>query len=88
MKGVKATPVPSLGKMAEWEIDAPSLNDGAVPPSRNPSLHVSIGCFAADNSGSQLLQPQEEEHRQRLAELGEKVGRLAHDIRNPLTSIE
>jgi signal transduction histidine kinase len=85
MKGVKATPVPSLGQLSEWEIDAPSLNDGSAPPSRNSSLHVSIGCFDAD---SQPLRPREEEHRQRLADLGEKVGRLAHDIRNPLTSIE
>jgi two-component system sensor histidine kinase FlrB len=88
MKGVKATPVRSLRQMSEWEIDAPSLNDSSSSPSRNPSLHVSIGCFDADNSSSQLLQPREEEHRQRLAELGEKVGQLAHDIRNPLTSIE
>ena len=88
MKGLKATSVPSLGQRSEWEIDSPSLNDGSALPSRNPSLHVSIGCFDADNSGSQLLQPREEEHRQRLAELGEKVGQLAHDIRNPLTSIE
>jgi signal transduction histidine kinase len=88
MKGVKTTPVPSLGQMSEWEIDAPSLNDGSAPPSRNPSLHVSIECFDTENSGSQLLQPREEEHRQRLAGLGEKVGRLAHDIRNPLSSIE
>jgi signal transduction histidine kinase len=88
MKGIKATPVPSLRQMSEWEIDAPSLNKRSLSPSRNPSLHVSIGCFDADNSVSQLLQPREEEHRQRLAGLGEKVGRLAHDIRNPLTSIE
>ena len=64
------------------------LNDGSSPPSRNPSLHVSIECFDADNAGSQLLQPREEEHRQRLAGLGEKIGQLAHDIRNPLSSIE
>ena len=88
MKGVKATPVPPLGQMSEWEIDAPSLNDGSALPSRNPSLHVSIECFDAGNSSSQLLQSREEEHRQRLAGLGEKVGRLAHDIRNPLSSIE
>jgi|GEM_PF-1683685 len=88
MKGVKATPVPSLGQMSEWESEAPSLNDGVAPFSRNPSLHVSIGCFDAGNSDSQLLQSPEEEHRQRLVCLGEKVGRLAHDIRNPLTSIE
>ena len=66
----------------------PSLNDGVAPLSRNPSLHVSIGCFDAGNADSQLIQPPEEEHRQRLACLGEKVGQLAHDIRNPLTSIE
>ncbi len=88
MKGVKTTPVPSLGQVSEWEIDAPSLKIGSAPPSRNPSLHVSIECFDADNSGSQLLQPREEEHRQRLAGLGEKIGQLAHDIRNPLSSIE
>ena len=88
MKGLKATSVPSLGQRSEWEIDSPSLNDGSALPSRNPSLHVSIGCFDADNSGSQPLRPRKEEHRQRLADLGEKIGRLAHDIRNPLTSIE
>jgi signal transduction histidine kinase len=88
MKGVKTTPVSSFGQMSEWEIDAPSLNDGVAPLSRNPSLHVSSECFDADNSGSQLLQPREEEHRHRLAGLGEKVGQLAHDIRNPLSSIE
>jgi signal transduction histidine kinase len=74
--------------MPEWETDVPSLNDGSSSFSRNPSLHVSIGCFDADNAGSQRLQPGEEEHRQRLAGLGEKIGRLAHDIRNPLSSIE
>jgi signal transduction histidine kinase len=88
MKGVKPTPVPSLEQMPEWETDVPSLNDGSSSFSRNPSLHVSIGCFDADNAGSQRLQPGEEEHRQRLAGLGEKIGRLAHDIRNPLSSIE
>ena len=88
MKGVKATPVPSLEQLSEWEIDSPSLNDSSSSSSRNSSLHVSIGCFDADNSSSQLLQPPEEGHRQRLSELGEKVGQLAHDIRNPLTSIE
>lgn len=88
MKGDKTTLVSSFGQMSEWVIDAPSLNDGSALPSRNPSLHVSIECFDADNSGSQLFQPREEEHRQRLAGLGEKVGQLAHDIRNPLSSIE
>ena len=88
MKGLKATSVPSLGQRSEWEIDSPSLNDSSSSPSRNSSLHVSIGCFDADNSSSQLLQPREEGHRQRLSALGEKVGQLAHDIRNPLTSIE
>ncbi len=88
MKGVKATPVSSLGQMSEWEIDAPSLNDDFPTLSRNSSLHVSLGCFDTGNSDSQLLQPPDEEHRQRLAGLGEKVGRLAHDIRNPLSSIE
>jgi signal transduction histidine kinase len=88
MKGVKTTPVSLFGQMSEWEIDVPSLNDCSAPPSRNPSLHVSGEYFDADNSGSQLLQPREEEHRQRLAGLGEKVGQLAHDIRNPLSSIE
>ncbi len=88
MKGVNATPVSSLGQLSEWEIDAPSPNDDFPTLSRNPSLHVSLGCFNTGNFDSQLLQPPDEEHRQRLAGLGEKIGRLAHDIRNPLSSIE
>ena len=85
MKGVKTTAIPALGQMLEWEVDAPLLNDGCAQPSRNPSLPMSIGSFEVDNS---TPQPHENEHRQRLACLGEKVGRLAHDIRNPLSSIE
>jgi signal transduction histidine kinase len=84
MKGVKTTAIPAVGQMSEWEVDAPSLNGGCV----EPSLPMSIGCFDVDNSASPRPQPHEEEHRQRLACLGEKVGLLAHDIRNPLSSIE
>jgi signal transduction histidine kinase len=57
-------------------------------PSRNPSLHVSIQRTEANDPSPHLLQPSDEEHRRRLALLGEKVARLAHDIRNPLSSIE
>ena len=88
MKGVKTTTLHALGQMPDWEVDAPSPNAGCAPLSRNPSLSLSIGCVDADNSDSQFLQPHEKEHHQRLANLGEKVGRLAHDIRNPLSSIE
>jgi signal transduction histidine kinase len=88
MKGVKTTTLHALGQMPDWEVDAPSPNAGCAPLSRNPSLSLSIGCVDADNSDSQFLQPHEKEHHRRLANLGEKVGRLAHDIRNPLSSIE
>lgn len=88
MKGVNTPSDPSLSGMSEWEVDVPSLNDGSSPSFRNPSLRLSIGSVDADISSSRLLQPREEEHRQRLASLGENMGRLAHDIRNPLASIE
>ena len=88
MKGVKSTEAPVLIQSVERESDGPSLNVREVPSSRNLSLRVSIECRDSANSGSQLLQPCEEEHRQRLTGLGENIGRLAHDIRNPLSSIE
>jgi len=88
MKGVKSTGASSLGQVSEWGVDSPSLNEGSASLPRNPSLHVSIERHDADNFGPPGLQLPDEEHRRRLASIGEKVGHLAHDIRNPLSSIE
>ncbi len=88
MKGVKSTEASSLGQVSEWEVDSPSLNEGSASLPRSPSLHVSVEIHDADNSGTPGFQLPDEEHRQRLASIGEKVGQLAHDIRNPLSSIE
>jgi len=88
MKRVKSMDAPSWAQTSEWVVDCPSLNESSAPPSRNPSLHVSIQRTEVNDSHPHLLQPSEEEHRHRMAILGEKVGRLAHDIRNPLSSIE
>jgi signal transduction histidine kinase len=88
MKGVKSMGIPSLVPPVEWETNAPSLNSHAGAP-RNPSLHMSIERAEADRPSSpRLPQGSEEEHRKQLVCLGEKVGQLAHDIRNPLSSIE
>ena len=82
---VKTTSQPSLEQVSEWKIDVPSLNTRTVRRFRKPSLSISID---ADFADSQLLQTDGDEHQQRLASLGDHVGRLAHDIRNPLSSIE
>ncbi len=82
---VKATSQSSLGQGSEWKIDVPSLNTRTVRRFRNPSLSISID---ADSSASQPLQADNDEYQQRLVRLGDHVGRLAHDIRNPLSSIE
>jgi len=88
MKGVNTTPVPSLGRIGEWGVDAPSLKNEAGQQFKNPSFHVAIHTSQPKKAHPQGWQSHEEDHRQRLIHLGEQVGRLAHDIRNPLTSIE
>jgi signal transduction histidine kinase len=88
MKGAKAMDGPSLVPSLDWEASPQSTTPCVVPRSRNSSLHLSINTRAqADTQFLQGLQ-HSEEHRHRLVCLGEKVGRLAHDIRNPLSSIE
>lgn len=88
MKAVKLTDVPSLPKTSGWGADCPSQHDSTELFSRSPSMPVSIEGTEADNLDPQPNQSCDEEHRQRLASIGENVGRLAHDIRNPLSSIE
>lgn len=88
MKGVRATASPSLVKGAKWKPDRPVLNLGSVPPSHNRSLYVAIEETKDEHPGPLVSQASEEEHQLRLARLGEQVGRLAHDIRSPLASIE
>jgi signal transduction histidine kinase len=88
MKGVKSTAIPSLFHPSKWERNAPSLGGHLVPPSLDRGLRISLEKNRTDHSSSQRLHPSEEEHRRRLVCLGEKVGRLAHDIRHPLSSIE
>ena len=85
---VKTTSRPSLGQTLEWKIDVPSLNTRSVRRFRNPSLTISIEGSNKETAHSQQLDSHGEEHRQRLASLGTHVGQLAHDIRNPLSSIE
>lgn len=87
MKGVKSTDTSSLSRISKWDVDGPSLDEGALARSRNSSLYVSIH-RAEEEHGLGMLGGSDEEHHQRLANLGEKVGCLAHDIRNPLSSIE
>ncbi len=82
---VKVTSQPSLGQESVWKVDVPSFNARSVRHDRKPSLSISID---ADCAESQLRQADGDEHQERLAILGEHVGRLAHDIRNPLSSIE
>ncbi len=82
---VKTSSQPSVGQALEWKVDVPSLNTRLVRRFRKPSLSISID---ADSADSQLLQADGDGHQQRLASLGDRVGRLAHDIRNPLSSIE
>ncbi len=52
------------------------------------SLYVGIRKRKADVNSPQRIGLAEEERHRRLVSLGEKVSRLAHDIRNPLSSIE
>ena len=82
---VKTTSRPSVGPVLEWKVDVPSMNTRTVRRFRHSSLSISID---ADSADSQQLQADGDEHQQRLAILGDHMGRLAHDIRNPLSSIE
>ena len=88
MKGVNTTRVSSWVQPSEWEQKGLPRNVGALPATHNRSLHLSIQKRVDDSPFPQCIQPSEEEHHRRLVSLGEKVGRLAHDIRNPLSSIE
>ncbi len=88
MRGVDSTEFSSLSQISEWEIEDHRLDDGASSYPRNSLLNVSIQRADGENSGLQRFQGSDEEHCQRLAKIGENVGCLAHDIRNPLSSIE
>jgi signal transduction histidine kinase len=88
MKGVKLRKPSSLSQVSEWDVDGLALDEGTISRSRNPSLHVSIQSTGEENPGLGTLGRSDEEHRQRLVDIGGKVGCLAHDIRNPLSSIE
>lgn len=88
MKGVKLRETSSVSQVPEWDVDGLSLDDVAISRSRNPSLPVSMPSTDEENPGLGMLEERDEAHRQRLVDIGEKVGYLAHDIRNPLSSIE
>ena len=88
MKGVRATPSPSLSLGAKWKPARPVLNLGSVLPSHKRSIYAAIEGTKEEYSGPLVSQVPEEEQQLRLTRLGEQVGRLAHDIRNPLASIE
>lgn len=72
----------------KWKPTGLPLTLNVLPVSRPRSLKVSIQKKRVGVPSPQGLLPSEEEHHCRLVSLGEKVGRLAHDIRNPLSSIE
>lgn len=89
MRGVRAIPPPSLSLGMKWKSARPVLNLGSVSPSHKRSIHAAIDEGTKEEyPGPLVSQVPEEEHQLRLARLGEQVGRLAHDIRNPLASIE
>lgn len=88
MKGVKVREASSLSRSSGWPVDRLSLYEDPLSPSRNPTLHVSIQCEDEETPGLGTLAECNEVQRQRLITIGEKVGCLAHDIRNPLSSIE
>ncbi|MEX0830081.1 MAG: ATP-binding protein [Nitrospirales bacterium] len=88
MKGVKPTAISSVFDPTQCERNTLSLDGQLVPPSLNRGVRISLEKKEADHSSSRRVNPSEEEHRRRLVCLGEKVGRLAHDIRHPLSSIE
>jgi signal transduction histidine kinase len=88
MKESKAVGMFSRMQPAEWKQKGVPRNICGLPASRNRSLHVSIHKRADNAPSPQCMEPLEEERHARLVSLGENVGRLAHDIRNPLSSIE
>lgn len=88
MKGVKSTGSPSLIQTRKKRMDCPSLSDSPGRPLRSPSLRVSVEGTEAEYVQRHQSNTFQEEHVRRLAALGEKVEHLAHDIRNPLSSIE
>ena len=73
---------------SDCHADGRPFKVSSRPSHSKRSLHVSIQKREDDPLSSQVMQPAEEERRDRLVSLGDKVGRLAHDIRNPLSSIE
>lgn len=88
MKGANPTGMSSLVQSPDCEPNGLPFHVNALPSSSKRSLHVSIQKTEVAPSSPPFIQPAEEERRSRLVSLGEKVGRLAHDIRNPLSSIE
>ncbi len=85
MKGAREHHMPLMDETVEQEQPVPDLewSDAAVP-----SLYLSVRNDEHQAVGPHAISARDELHRQRLLSLGEKVGRLAHDIRNPLSSIE
>jgi len=74
-------PVP----FTRWEWEGGRLSCWDCPlgaPEHSSSLSIR---YLKHEAGSHTGDP---EHTHRLATIGEKTGRLAHDIRNPLASIE
>ncbi len=88
MREANTSGVSSIVQPPESEQHGLPLTGPSLPSSRTPSLHVSLKTREADILFPQLIQPSEKERSGRLVRLGEKVGLLAHDIRNPLSSIE
>ena len=87
MKEAKRTGISSLIQGPEYTGQGLPHVGNDLLSSRISPLHVSIKKRETEMS-PQLAQLPEEEHSHRLMSLGEKVGHLAHDIRNPLSSIE
>ncbi len=84
MREVKSTGASSSVQILKEKSECRFLHENSVPFVKKSSLHVSLKKTEVDPLSS-LTQ---EEHDNRLATLGRQVGRLAHDIRNPLSSIE
>lgn len=87
MKGIRVPAIPAMDGIAEQERQAPS-QERAASALRSPSLNLSVHRANGHANSPQKIGSRDEEHHQRLVSLGEKVGQLAHDIRNPLSSIE
>ena len=88
MNEVNRTGVSSLIQGSECSDEGLAYSRSARSSSRTPSLHVFIQKREVETPSPSLIQPPEEEQSRRLMHLGEKVGYLAHDIRNSLSSIE